>query len=394
MRNAPNVSLVLDSTSLVGPSINKKKLERIIKKIYIAVVHAKGLYNTIKMETHAPQRIYYPGASSVTPQRNPASTQQNLFSLDHVESEIDSSKEKSIVLEPTTPEHRRWLWFATLTDRREVSTLVYRAHCEIYARYPNFYEPGVEDLDSEWFRKTLKENYKIGSPNQSAGNWQICAATLFGRFDGDPVKLLSFAGWSVESVYAWKQQEKKLNHDPIPGWGRKLISLYFLYLAELGYPLPDDVFASDVHAQALVLQTGCFNFGDKEAIFSTPFAEMVRKAVVEICKEKNFSIVEVGNGQWLLGSALCEQCSKRADAPILCPIYDECGGRVDTSYYWKKGLWPKALPRLNKGGMRPPFGMPTDVTRRLNQRKATVIPILQEPLFAPKALTKKGGQGK
>jgi hypothetical protein len=44
--------------------------------------------------------------------------------------------------------------------------------------------------------------------------------------------------------------------------------------------------------------------------------------------------------------------------------------------------------------MRPPFGMPTDVTRRLNQRKATVIPILQEPLFAPKALTKKGGQGK
>lgn len=394
MKKVSGISLVSASANSAGPRIDKKRLERIIKKIYVAIVRAQGLYQTVKMETHAPQHVYYPGAPSVVPQVKTVSAQQNLFSFSPVTTEDGVQEVNRKILEPTTLEHRRWLWFATLTDRREVSSSVYRAHCEIYAQHPNFYDPGVELLDPDWFRSTLKANYKIGSPNQSAGNWQICAATLFGRFEGDPVKLLSCAGWSVESVYSWKQKEKKLGRDPIPGWGRKLISLYFLYLAELGYPLPNDVFASDVHAQALVLQTGCFNFGDKEVIFSTPFAEMVRKVVVEICNEKKFSIVDIGNGQWLLGSQLCEQCSKRTDVPALCPVYDECGGRVDTSYYWKKGLWPKALPRLNKGGVRPPFGIPTDVTQRLSQRGAKIIPIFQESLFPKKTLSKKSAQKK
>lgn len=383
-------SVGLVTTTPTQPYIDKRKLGRIIDRLYVAIAHSYGLYKTVKMETHAPQQIYYPGSPAVQPKLRLVSSQASFITVDDdaandIEQAIEIEHVIRVLVERGTPEHICWLWFATLTDRREDSMKVYKAHCQIHADHPEFYTKEVLSIDPRAFRKALdSRKYKIGSPGQSVGYWLICARTLFEEFDGDPIKLLKHAGWSVESVYAWKQAQKKpvekggRGYDPIPGWGRKLLSLFFLYLSELGHPLPPDAFASDVHAQAITIQIGALKYVDKESIGSMKLAEMLRVLITNYCKKKGYDVVLLAHASWLLGSNLCDQCSKRVDAKVLCPIYEDCGGRVDTSYYWKKGEWPKKLPRMNKGGERPPFGVPTDVVPRLRQRGTTqVIPIAQ-----------------
>lgn len=384
-------SVGLVTTKPDQPHIDERRLARIIDELYLAIVHSRGLYATVKMETHAPQIIFYPGSPKVQPQVEHASPQSSfLTNEDDLANDIEIQHERkqlaTRVLMPGASEHIRWLWFATLTDRREDSMQVYKAHCRIFADHPEFYTENVLTLSASEFEWALKGKYKIGSPSQSVDYWLICARTLFGEFDGDPIKLLKHAGWSVESVFAWKQAQKKAvekggrGYDPIPGWGRKLLSLYFLYLSEFGYPLPEDAFASDVHAQAIVIQVGALKYGTRESIVSGKLAELIRVFITDYCKKKGYDVVLLAHASWLLGSTLCDQCSRRTDAPISCPIYVQCGGRVDTSYYWKEGRWPSKLQILNKGGQRPKFGLPTDVTPRLSQRgEATVIPIT--PLF-------------
>lgn len=372
----------------IKPRIKQKEFEKIILKLYEAIINKKGLFAKVTMETHAPQILYYPGSPHV---KNFVPTAVPLHSLFDEEDDEDVGElvlrllekvkepqpDDAIrsrypnILAPGTLEHRRWLWFTTLTDRREKSEMVYPAHCYIYVDHPEFYNDGVYNTDSVVFRKALRKGkYKVGSPNQSAGNWLICAFTLFTRFGGDPVLLLKHAGWSVEKVYAWKKKERKrLGYDPIPGWGRKLISLYFLYLEGLGYVLPEDAFASDVHAQAIPLQANAVDYGDSEVIYSSPFAEMIRKAATALCKKKNYDIILVAHASWLLGSQLCTKCAGNPDVPRLCPIYEQCKGRIDTSWYFSKGKWPKAAQIMTKGGERPKFGIPTDVQARLRTTK-------------------------
>lgn len=377
--------------------LNKRKLGCILDKLYLAIVHSRWLYASVKMSTHAPQHLYYPGSPEVQLKKAEPSPQHSFITEeDDSQNGIVKVMEEVLpelhVLDRGTPEQIRWLWFATLTDRREDSMKVYKAHCRIYADHPEFYNREVLAIPKEKFKGYLgkkinwKNKYKIGSPAQSSDNWLVCAKTLFEEFDGDPVKLLKHAGWGVEAVYAWKHAQKKpvekggRGYDPIPGWGRKLLSLYFLYLSEFGYPLPEDAFASDVHSQAMVIQVGALNYGDRTTIVSGTLAEHIRKFITEYCKKKGYDVVLIAHASWLLGSNLCDQCSKRPDAVFLCPIYDDCSGRVDTSHYWKKGQWPKGLPVMNKGGNRPPFGVPTDVVPKLSQRGTrTVIPIA--PLF-------------
>lgn len=370
------------------PYIDERRFGKIIDTLYRAIIHSQGIFKTVKMSTHAPQILFFPGAPSTRPKETIFDGQSSLFNEDdspEVLAPVKDSREP-VVLVPGTLAHIVWLWFATLTDRREDSMQVYKAHCQIYADHPEFYTKDVCYISAPEFRKAFDKKYKIGSPGQSAGYWQICALTLFREFDGDPIKLLKSAGWSVESVYAWKQAQKKpvekggRGYDPIPGWGRKLLSLFFLYLSEFGHPLPEDAFASDVHAQAILIQTGALRYGDRESIVSGALAEMIRVFVTEYCRKKNYDVLLFAHASWLLGSNLCDQCSKRSDVPLLCPIYSDCSGRVDTSHYWKKGMWPKKLQRLNKGGVRPAFGLPTDFTPRLSQRgPAKVISIV--PLF-------------
>lgn len=377
--------LVTDIVSqpLSKVKMNKKRHRQIVRLLYEAKIKGKGLYSTVTMEKFAPQTKYYPGSPS-SQKVVSENHQHDDFFLEHVP--VKDSLTADVLVEvvlPGTLLHRRWLWFATMTDRREISERVYYTHCKIYEDYPGFYNEDVLEVSRGNFRLALKNRrYKIGSPAQSVEYWLICAKTLYEEFDGDPVNLLAYAGWSVEEVYAWKQKERKLRgYDPIPGWGRKLISLYFLYLAELGYRLPEDAFPADVHAQAILLQTGVVNFGSRDTISSSSLAELVRASTTEICLEKKYDVVEFAHADWLLGSQLCTKCSSRSEVPFLCPIYNECKGRVDTSLYFAKGLWMKDGQVMTKGGVRPGYGLPTEITRRFRSRKQTREPDLTISLF-------------
>lgn len=418
----------------------KRKFEKIMLSLYRALIHSKGIYSIASIETHAPQVKYFPGSPALNREikivrqrtenlagfmptteeveqwisdfcasklvlspyvlqtaekeisavelsatdREQLNRLQNLLKkaqeLEGLKSEVYTSTK---TLERGGCEHLRWLWFATLTDRREKSDRVYRAHCRIYEEHPEFYSKEVTYIGAPTFRTLLKKRrYPVGSPSQSAGFWQICAFTLFSRFDGDPIKLLKETGWSVESVYAWKQSEKKrLGYDPIPGWGRKLLSLYFMYLAELGYPLPEDAFPADVHAQAILIQTGSLDYGDRDVIYSQQVAEMMRVKVTDLCRRKDLDPVIMAHASWIKGSELCTKCSSTPEAPNLCAIYTDCRGRVDTSPYFAQGRWPKTIQIMTKGGTRPKYGLPTDVQARLKTRKRGKPVSPTSPLF-------------
>ncbi len=371
-------------TSSKPPTINRRRHAKILRMLYVAKVESRGLYKTVTMQEFAPQSKYYPGSAAVQSVLPTMSTQGDFFKSPEQDKVVEGATSKPLVVVPPGTElHRRWLWFATLTDRREISDRVYNAHCKIFEHHPEFYQKEVLDLGEQSFTKMLKDKrYKTGSPSQSAPYWLICARTLFEEFDGDPVRLLSNAGFSVKSVYAWKKAQKKLRgYDPIPGWGRKLISLYFLYLAELGYRLPEDAFPADVHAQAIMLQTGAVDFGDMNVVYSSTLAEMVRKATTDECKKRGYDVVEAAHASFLQGSNLCTKCSTRLEVKVLCPIYNECKGRVDTGPYFAKGRWPKDGVFMTKGGERPKFGFPTQVSPLSRSRKLTREPIPIIPLF-------------
>lgn len=383
-RDASSSGLVVGSSTsdLEKVSLNRKSLKRILRLLYKAKVNSLGLYKAVTMVKFAPQTKHFPGSLASLGVQKAVTSQGDFFQIENPLDEV-SKRVPPRVVPPGTELHRRWLWFATLTDRREVSDTVYFSHCKIFEEHPEFYGEEVTGLDLGAFVKAFANGkYKIGSPSQSVSYWLVCARTLFGEFDGDPVKLLTHAGWSVGSVYAWKHEQKKLRgYDPIPGWGKKLISLYFLYLSELGYRLPEDAFPADVHAQAILLQTGTVKFGKQSGVSSSVLAEMLRKSITEICKEERYDVVEMAHASWLLGSQLCNGCSSRQEASLLCPVYSDCKGRLDTSPYFARGHWPKDGNVMTKGGYRPKFGLPTQVPPRLVSRKKTqaIIPIM--PLF-------------
>lgn len=402
--------------------------DEIMLTLYEAFQEKKGWYKTATVESMAPQWKWYPGSPAFrkalekAEEKNrkqlegiegfkiPSSTEaQALFveanqELDtpakakhlekvrallrvakRLEAKESQNYDPGKTVERGTKEWERWGWFSVLTDRREKSDRVYEAHCWMYRDHPELYDKRIASISVEEFHGMIqKGRYKIGSPYDSAEYWIRCGKTLFEEFDGDPVKLLEHAGWSVESVYRWKKQEKKKRgYDPIPGWGRKLISLYFLYLAELGYLMPIDAYPADVHAQAFVIQTGMLEYQDRDVVYSNEVAELVRKRITELCIRETLKPADMAHASWLKGQ-MCQKCSSIPNARELCAIYDKCRGRVDTSHYFAKGRWPKEIQIMAKGGERPAYGVPTDFDPRkrtakkgLTQRELANI----QPLF-------------
>jgi hypothetical protein len=246
-------------------TIDVEKLAKIVKLLCDAYKDRKGLFAQTTIETHAPQHKWYPGsplfkrATEEAIQDYSGLVGIGLPSSDEVQEMIRRYSEKlhtrngekvevlgekfdisavqitkdegahlkklqalfkaaenrealeaeatfvsTKALKRGTLEHRRWLWFATLTDRREVSNLVYRAHCRIFEDYPEFYDERIINADAEDFKEKIRrKSYKIGSPYQSAEFWIRCGKTLFEDYGGDRAVLLKMHGWSVESVYRW-----------------------------------------------------------------------------------------------------------------------------------------------------------------------------------------------
>ena len=348
------------------PRIIEKRFTSILESLYRSIINNWGMFATIKMETHAPQIKYYPGSPYLEEEIHLG--QEAMFP--------PLERKETQVIMPRSSKHLLWLWTAISHDTQDLSENIYPSQCKIFADHPEFYSRDVIDIPPLELGKILKQKdnygkylYKIGEEKVVVARWQRCYRTLFEEFDGDPIKLLKETGWSVESTFKWKMKQKKLRgYDPIPGWGRKILSLYFLYIADLGYNLPDDAFPADLHAQALLIQTNCLDWGDSEVIYSNKLAEMIRKFVSNLCKEKNWDVILLGHAQWLRGSFLCNGCSSNILVPSLCEIYEKCGGRVDTGSY-TAGKWYKNNRIQTKGGERPEFGLPTEHPPRMSRAR-------------------------
>lgn len=266
-------------------------------------------------------------------------------------------------------DHVRWLFFATLTDRRQVSNEVYKAHCEIVRFHPELYAEEVLSyiLNQEQLEDILIK-YRIGVPRQSAQYWMRCATTLFEQFDGNPLTLYQECGNTVEGIQEYRKDfQKEHGHNPLPGYGPKISSLYALFLAELGLiTFPEDAFAVDVHVQRIFLQTGALTISKR--MLNESLEKVIRPFICKICKKHNLNKIDLAHAFWFLGSVLCTNCYRRGDVVHLCPVYDRCAGPVNTKEYFSRGFWlelHEKTAQMRKGG-------------------AKVFRIAEGPLFAQK----------
>ena len=347
---------------------DERKAEELVLKLYNEYVEKKGLYRYENAST-APQNKHIPGTKT--------SFQGDVFEHRYVEPKF---------VKITKRKHVLWLFFATLTDRRQVSDEVYKAHVRLIAEYPEIYTINIVNefkkhlmefmelcLQTSYSGKTyhwikftvtfLKEllekilgffgeflaKYKIGVPRQSGDYWIRCADTLFNDFGGDPIKLINHCGGTVEGVQAYKRKvEKETGFDPLPGYGPKITSLLLLFLAELGaYEMPVDAFPVDVHVQALFLQYGAMV--TTRDIVNDEAENFLRPFLCEMSAKHNMCKVALSHAFWIKGAKLCTGCSRRKYVSLLCSIEKNCLGRINTAKYFSHGIWEHPLTFMRKG---------------------------------------------
>lgn len=292
------------------PTIHKNIAEKLILTLYEKYQERKMFYERHN-SSNAPQNVFVP---------KKATTNEN------------------VVL--GSEEHVRWLFFATLTDRRQVSNEVYKAHCEISRFHPDLYTEKVlaNILNQEQLEEILIK-YRIGVPRQSANYWMRCAVTLFERFGGNPLTLYQKCGNTVLGIQKYRKNfEKEYGVNPLPGYGPKISSLYALFLAELGLiQFPEDAFAVDVHVQRIFLQTGALTISKR--MINESLEKVLRPFICKVCKKYNLNKIDLAHAFWFLGSTLCTNCYRRGDIIHLCPVYDMCSGPVNTKEYFARGFW-------------------------------------------------------
>lgn len=253
-------------------------------------------------------------------------------------------------------EHFVWLFFATMTDRRQVSEEVYKAHVKLHEQYPHLYSPGLRCVNLDELTNILI-GYKVGVPRQSAQYWFRCADTLWNKWHGDPREL--YGGGSIASALQWKaDHKKKFKTDPLPGFGPKIMSLYGLYLAELGEVELSDAFPADVHVQRWFLSNGCIE-GLNGKVRNEEMEAVIRPFITKFCNENGISWIDLSHAIWFLGNKVCTGCASKNAALLICPTYESCGGPFDSTSYFREGRWSTA-ERLRKGGDRSLL-LPTDL---------------------------------
>ena len=246
-------------------------------------------------------------------------------------------------------EHRRWLFFAAMTDRRAVSDEVYASHERLWRRAPKLYSKDVLGMPQHEIAKLLSGE-RVGSPHQSAKYWPRSARTLFDSFGGDPVTIYQKHG-SVNGILASRRKE-----NPLPGFGPKILSLLSLFLEELGLMvMPPDAFPVDVHVQRIALSTGI-------AIASAPITNeslenVLRPLLCELCITEQWKPLELSHAMWFLGNRCCNGCYRNSAVKLLCPVYDLCRGSSSTLSYFRHGFWDVTAVRHRKGDDRS-FALP------------------------------------
>ncbi|MFA9262931.1 MAG: hypothetical protein ACEQSB_06320 [Undibacterium sp.] len=291
--------------------VDEERAEHVIDAVRTTSLQAQGLYQFVTREANAVQRYNIP----------------------------------SLVLRGDL-RHQQWVYFTTMTDRREDSTRVWPSHVKLRAKYPRLYTAYAATLKPATIESKLRE-FKVGSPGQSAQYWPRCAKTLFGELGGEPIRLYQRGKGLIDDVLAFKQTSK--GGDPIPGFGPKILSLLALYYAELDLmPMPADAFPVDVHVQRFLISTGIVS--GTGVIVNEQLERIARPLLCRVTKRLGISRIEASHDIWFLGHYACTGCWRNAAIPELCPAYAKCGGAIDSKSYYKKGVWHLDRPRNPRGG--------------------------------------------
>lgn len=242
---------------------------------------------------------------------------------------------------------QQWAFFATMTDRRELSDAVYASHVRIWDDHPELYLPIVMSIPPEEIEQILRR-YKVGCPRDSARYWPRCAQTLFQEFGGDPRRMFKLGDTTpIEDVLAFKRRFP--GGDPLPGFGAKITSLYALYLAERGIiKMPADAFPVDVHVMRFVISTGIVR--GTGVIENQQLGQIVRVLLCRVVKQLRISAIDASHAIWFRGNQGCTRCPKVRAMPVICPVYNDCGGAIRTLPSREDGVWHLDDLRYRRGG--------------------------------------------
>lgn len=289
-----------------GVIVDPARGRAVLVPIVTAYLKRKKLYNRVHREDDAPQLVHLP---------------------------------TDIVRGST--EHARWLFFAAMSDRREQSKMVYRGHKKLWEDHADllYNQPLPESFTANNVGNLLKP-HRFGMWRVTSEHWVINSRILFDRFFGEPRFI--YEGKTINDIV----KDKKLVK--LPGFNVKILSLLAMFYDEAGIiKAPEDAFPIDLHIQRIALSTGIVTI-TKETT-NVYLEEALRPLLVEICRERKWSMVDAAHSLWFLGNKLCTRCPKSADPIVLCPAYDVCGGPFNSAEYSAKGKWHpnSALP---KGG--------------------------------------------
>lgn len=347
------------------------RAEELILRLNSAYIQRTHMFERVRAETHGPHFTYYPGY------------EVERFQARGMDCLPGISPSHSVVLKKGSLEHILFLFFATLTDRRQKSGGdfgVYASHCAIYAKHPELYTEAVISWEEDKLAKLLS-TYRIGVPNQSAKYWIQCAKTVFQEYGGDPVRMYKEHGGTVAGILKFRDSKKKEGSNPLPGYGPKIASLYSLFLDAFGaLPFPLDAFPVDVQVQRLFIQHEAIK--GKVPISNSVMEKTLRPLICLLAKFHHLNKQDISHSFWLLGSEGCNACSKKQNAPKMCPIYADCRGGENTAGYFAKGAWDPKNEPMQKGASKVRFGMLDTTSRPTRVGGRNQTPTKQIHLFA------------
>lgn len=267
---------------------------------------------------------------------------QGLYEVRHSE-KGDAPQDRFVPkgVERGSRDHAVFLFFATGTDRRQVSQNLYKEHANLWQRRPRMYREDVLDFKQHVIRRNI-ESCKIGMKDDIIRNWKPCASALYREFGGDPAAL--FAERSIDRIV----EHKKRSPSFLPGFGPKILSLFAMFLEDLGLVTGiDGAFPVDVHIQRICISTGIVR--SSGILHREPVAEFIRPRLYALCKEEGWDRSALAHALWFNGNELCNGCQSSKVSASLCVIYNDCSGGLETRSYGKEGRWNFDQPRRPKG---------------------------------------------
>lgn len=294
-------------------------------KIYSDAVSRAGFFRHVYADVYAPQRIYFPFGTKCGDK-----------------------------------EHRLWLLFAVMTDRRGQSNRIYLGHQALWRKYPELYSIQVLNFPIQKI-VDLISNEAIGLHRNIIENWSSVAETIFLMLEGEPLNI--YRNRDINSIVYPRKSDTVLH---LPGFGPKILSLLSMFYSELNLmELPFDAFPVDVHVQRIAITNGILD--SKKGTIPKSIAETVlRYLICQLSFMKRWSKIDLSNALWLLGNRGCSGCYRSAIMSHFCPVYQFCTGAIDSGPYYGGGNWDLTRRFRKSGGSGKMFSEEVPLIRILN----------------------------